>query len=384
MAGPLRVLELLVSTELGGGPAHVRDLIARLPRDEFEITVGAPTGGPYARIFRELGASFVDLPCDRLAPGTLGRVGRLIRERGVHLVHSHGKGAGVYGRLAARRAGRPAIHTFHGIHPGRYPIGLRFAYLAFERWLIGATAAVVHVSASQAREAQALGLAPRGRTHVIVNGIDPERVQCLARARAISREELGLAREALVLGTVARFDPVKGLDVLLEAFARACPRIPQAALLLVGDGEERDRLRARAARLGVEGRVVFAGAIEEAARCLSAIDLFVSASQGEGLPLSLLEAMACGLPVVATRVPGHLDAVEEGTTGLLMPSDPAALADAFEALARDPARRAAMGTAGGRRVERLFTAARMAAEVAALYRRVGRGVPGGEHEGGSV
>jgi glycosyltransferase involved in cell wall biosynthesis len=373
MLPPLRVLELLVSTELGGGPAHVRDLIARLPRDEFELTVGAPAGGPYTRVFRELGASVVDLPCDRVAPASLGRVVRLIRERGFHLVHSHGKGAGVYGRLAARRAGIPAIHTFHGIHYRRYPIGLRSAYLALERWLIGATWAVVHVSESQAREAGAVGLAPEGRTHVIVNGIDVERVACVTRARPLSREALGLARDALVVGAVARFDPVKGLDVLLDAFARARRLVPEASLLLIGDGEGGRRLRAQAARLGVEDRVVFAGAIEDAVRCLPAVDLFVSASHGEGLPLSMLEAMACGLPVVATRVPGHVDAVEDAVTGLLVPPAPGVLGDAVALLARDPARRAAMGAAGRKRVERLFTAGRMAAEVAALYRRAGTG-----------
>ena len=78
MSAPLRVLQLLVSTELGGGPAHVRDLIAGLPRDQFDLTVGAPAAGPYARVFRELGATVVDLPCDRLSPATLARVLRLI------------------------------------------------------------------------------------------------------------------------------------------------------------------------------------------------------------------------------------------------------------------------------------------------------------------
>ncbi len=369
MPGPIRVLEVLVSTDLGGGPAHVQDLISGLPRGEFAVTVAAPGGGPYADIFRSLGADFVDVRCDRLSVRELSRVRRIVRERGIQIVHSHGKGAGLYGRLAARAAGVPAIHTFHGIHYRSYPIGLRGAYLGLERWLAGMSYAVVHVSASQADEAERLELAPPGRSRIILNGIDCGRVRSLARDRALSRGALELPAAGLVIGTVARFDPVKGLDVLLHAFAR----LGDARLLIVGDGPESGHLRGLAGRLGIERRVVFAGLIPEAARCLPALDLYVSASRGEGLPLSLLEAMAGGLPVVATRVAGHVDAVEDGVTGLLAPADDsAALAAAIGALLADPARRATMGAAGRRRVEDRFSAARMAAELAALYRAAAR------------
>ncbi|HET8578264.1 MAG TPA: glycosyltransferase [Methylomirabilota bacterium] len=368
MADRVRVLELLVSTELGGGPAHVRDLIANLPREEFAFTVAAPGSGPYAGTFRALGAEFVDMACDRLSIRTLSRVKRLVRAGGVRIVHSHGKGAGLYGRLAARASGVPAIHTFHGIHYQDYPAGLRGAYLGLERWLAGMTYAVVHVSESQSREAEPLGLAPAGHTRVIVNGVDAERVRAL---RALSRAELGLEPGALVAGTIARFDPVKGLEVLLDAFARLPG--PDARLLIVGDGPRAGRLRARARELGIERRVVFGGVVPEAARCLPAVDLYVSASRGEGLPLSLLEAMACGVPIVATRVAGHIDAVEDGVTGLLVPvDDPAALASAMAALLADPARRARLGAAGRRRVEERFSVERMTDELAALYRAAAR------------
>jgi glycosyltransferase involved in cell wall biosynthesis len=368
MADPIRVLELLVSTDLGGGPAHVRDLIANLPREEFAVTVAAPGGGPYAAIFRALGAEFVDMPCDRLSIRTLARVKRLVRAAGIRVVHSHGKGAGFYGRLAARAAGVPAVHTFHGIHYRGYPVGVRLAYLGLERWLAAMSRVVIHVSESQAREAEALGLAPPGRTAVIVNGVDAGRLRAL---RPLSRAELGLEPGALVAGTIARFDPVKGLDVLLDAFARL--PAPDGRLLIVGDGPRARRLRTRTKELGIERRVVFGGFVPEAARCLPALDLYVSASRGEGLPLSVLEAMASGVPIVATRVPGHIDAVEDGVTGLLVPvDDPAALASAMAALLADPARRATLGAAGRRRVEECFTVARMARELAALYRATAR------------
>jgi len=378
MAEAIRVLELVVSTGLGGGPAQVLDLVRHLPRGEFAVTVAGPAGGPYVRIFGECGTPFVEIPIDRLGIQPLAAALRLIRQGDIDLVHSHGKGAGLYGRIAARRAGVPAVHTFHGIHYAGYPAGLGRLYLELERWLGRMTEAVVCVSDSEARDAAALGLAPRGRTHVIVNGIDARRIALGATARPSARKALGLEPDALALGTIARFDAVKALDVLLRGFAVLAATQPGARLVLIGDGPEARRLRALAVSLGVDGKVRFAGVVAEASRLLPALDLYVSASRREGLPLALLEAMACGLPVAATRVSGHVDAVEDGVTGMLVePDDPPALARAMDGLLGNPARRATMGHAGRRRVEERFTASRMAAETADLYRAAARRFAGG-------
>jgi glycosyltransferase involved in cell wall biosynthesis len=378
VAAPLRVLELVVSTDLGGGPAQVHELVTRLPRPEFAVTVAGPPGGSYGRLFTESGARFVSIRTDRLGLRPFLEVLRLSRQERIDIVHSHGKGAGLYGRLAARRAGIPAVHTFHGIHHADYPAGLGWAYLVLERGLARMTQAIVHVSESQALEAAALGLAPPSLSHVIVNGIDAARIAATAMPRAAARQSLGLEPDALVLGTVARFDPVKALDALLRAFAVVAAAQPAARLVVVGDGPEAPRLRALAVSLGVEERVRFPGFVADASRLLPALDLYVSASRKEGLPLSVLEAMACGLPVAATRVPGHVDVVEHGATGLLVaPDDPRALGLAMGDLMADPARRSAMGQAGRCRVEERFAASRMAAETADLYRSVAGRFAGG-------
>jgi glycosyltransferase involved in cell wall biosynthesis len=360
------VLELLVSSQLGGGPAHVEALVRRLDPAEFAVTVGAPAGGPFLERFRAAGADVVEVAADRLSPRTLARVGRLIRERGAAVVHSHGKGAGLYGRLAARRAGAAAVHTFHGLHYAGYPPGARAAYLALERALARRSHTVIHVSASQAEAARPLGLAPADRSRIIVNGIDTARVEADVLPRARARAELGVPPAGAVLGTVARFDPVKALEVVLDALSR----VPGATLVLIGDGPQAAPLRARARRLGLEGRVVFAGARPNAARWFAALDAYVSASRGEGLPLALVEAMAVGLPVIASRVAGHVDTVADGETGVLVPvDDPAALAAAATTLLADPERARALGAAGRARARREFSVDRMAAEVAEVYRR---------------
>jgi glycosyltransferase involved in cell wall biosynthesis len=369
MAERVRVLELVVSSEFGGGPAHVWDLVVGLPKGEFDVAVAGPGGGPYVDAYRQLGIDFVDVRADRLSLGALLRVIRLVRDRRIQVIHSHGKGAGLYGRLAAWWLGAAAIHTFHGIHYRGYgPL-----YVWGERFLARHSYAVVHVSDSQAQEAARLGLAPAGRSLVIPNGTDSAAVRAAAEDEPVPRAAIGLSEEALVLGTVARFDQVKGLDVLLRAFARVLERLPEARLLVVGDGPEAVGLRTLAGSLALNDRVIFAGSIPRAARCLPALDLYVSASRREGLPLAVLEAMACGLAVVATCVPGHVDAVEHGVTGVLVPPDaPEALGDAVVALLRDGARRQAMGRAGRERVERCFALGPMLRRVAALYREAAR------------
>jgi len=373
VAGPVRVLELLVSTDLGGGPAHVRDLIAGLAGPEFRFTVGGPAGGALLPALATAGADFEPIAADRLSPGALRDTIRLARARRIQVVHSHGKGAGLYGRIAARLTGAAAIHTFHGIHPAGYGR----LYLRLERALARLSFAVVHVSESQATEARALGLAPAGRTRVIVNGIDAASVRAAAAGAPMSRATLGLRPDALVLATIARFDPVKRLEVLVRALPLLVARVPEAQLLIVGDGPERGALRALARALAPGDRVVFAGAIPDAARVLPVVDLYVTASRREGLPTAVLEAMACGLPVLATEAPGHVDAVEPEVTGRLVPLDDApGLATAAGLLLRDPALRARMGGAGRERVERRFSRARMLAEIAALYREAA-GFPAG-------
>jgi glycosyltransferase involved in cell wall biosynthesis len=369
VAAPARrigVLQLVVSSQLGGGPVHVEDLVRRLDPAEFAVVVGAPAGGPFLERFRAAGAEVVEVAADRLSARTLARVTRLVRERGTSVVHSHGKGAGFYGRLAARRATAAAVHTFHGLHYAGYPPGARAVYLAMERALARRSHTVIHVSASQAAAARPLGLAPADRARVIVNGIDAARVEATLLPRERARAELGVPEAGAVLGTVARFDPVKGLEVLLEAAAR----LPDATLVLIGDGPQAHTLRARAQRLGVEARVVFAGARPDASRWFAALDAYVSASRGEGLPLALVEAMAAGLPVVASHGGGHVDTVAHGETGTLVPADdPVALAAAAAAFLADPARARVAGAAGRARARRDFSVDRMAAEVAEVYRR---------------
>lgn len=379
----IRVLELLTTTAPGGGPRQVYDLVRHLPGKEFDVTVAGPRDGAFAERFRALGHAVAGVGANRLRPGPLLATLRLVRARGIEVIHSHGKGAGLYGRLAARWTGVPAVHTFHGLHYERYPPRLQRLYLGVERRLARWTHTIIHVSRTQEAEALGLRLVASRQSVTVPNGVDLDAQDRLVGAAPIPRETFGLGRDRFVLGTVARFDPVKRLDTLVGAL-RALER-PCVSLLLVGGGPEADRLRRLVAAAHLNGRVVFTGWLDDSARVYPAIDLYVAASAKEGLPLAVLEAMGAGLAVVATDVPGHRDVVRDGATGLLVPAgDERALAAAIETLMDDPERRGRMGRAGRERVRTEFGIGAMVERTAEVYRaaaaagarRVGGATPG--------
>ena len=363
----IRVLELLTTTTLGGGPRQVYDLVRHLPAAEFEVVVAGPRDGAFFERFRDLGLTVAEIGANRLGPRPLIATIKLVRARGIQVIHSHGKGAGLHGRLAARWTGVPAVHTFHGIHYESYPPLLQKAYLALERRLSRWTRTVINVSAAQEAEALALGLCEPRQSVTAINGVDLDEEDRVVAASAIPRESLGLGRDVFVLGTVARFDPVKRLDTLIGAL-RALAR-PRVSLLLVGGGPEGDRLQREVTAAGLGGRVIFTGWLDDSARAYPAIDLYVAASAKEGLPLALLEAMGAGLAVVATDVPGNRDVVRAGETGLLVPAgDERALAAAIATLMDDPERRRRMGRAGRERVREEFGIRAMVDRTAEVYR----------------
>src|SRR5436309_5854982 len=363
----IRVLQLLTSTALGGGPRQVLHLVRHLPASEFQASVAGPWDARCAEDLRTVGVELAGIAVDSLGafPWTLRSVVRLVRETRADVVHSHGKGAGLYGRLGARLAGVPSVHTFHGIHYESYSRAGQSVYLALERALARITHTVINVSKTQDVEALYLGVARPGHSAVVVNGID---VDELAARPASKRASLGLKDDEQVVGCVARFDPVKQHDVLVRALQLVTKQHPNAVLLLVGEGPEKSKIDRLASELEV--RLVSPGAIGLEANAYASCDLYVTASSKEGLPLAPLEAMASGLAVVATDVPGHRDVVGHETTGLLVAPDggAAALADAIESLLGDPERRRRMGRAGRARVVRDFTLHSMVAQTAAVYR----------------
>jgi glycosyltransferase involved in cell wall biosynthesis len=358
------VLELIVSTQPGGGPQHVLALATGLRARGWRPVVAGPRDGVLFERFRASGVEIVEAATRRFSPLTLARLVRLGRRVGPRVVHSHGKGAGLYGRLVARRLGVPAVHTFHGIHYERYPAPARAAYLALERRLSRWTRVVVNVSRSQEAEGLALGLFTRAQSRVVVNGVDAARLGEAALGREDARGVLGLGHDSLVVGCAARFDPVKRLDRLIRACAALAD--PRARLVLVGRGPEERRLRLLAGGLAASSRVVFAGEVPNAARLFLAFDVYAAPSAKEGMPLGVLEAMALGLPVVASDIPAHREVLGPQSGGLAAGS-PEAFASALGRLLAEPEARAALGATNRTRARSEFSLRGMLDGVAAVY-----------------
>jgi glycosyltransferase involved in cell wall biosynthesis len=363
VSAPIPILQVLVSTRAGGGPQHVLTVALGLRARGWHSIVAAPADGPLVGGFRAGGVELVTVRTDRMSPLTLLQLVRLIRRRDVRLVHSHGKGAGLHARLAARLTGVPAVHTLHGLHYERYPAPVRTAYLALERRLSSLTRIVVNVSRAQEREGVALSLFARGQSRVILNGVDVARLTASALTLDEARATLGVTGAELVVGCAARFDEVKRLDVLLQVTAA----VPGFTLALIGAGPEAPRLRALAGRLGVGARVRFAGELPEAARLFPAFDVYATPARKEGLPLAVVEAMALGLCVVASDIPAHREVLGYPSDGLTN-GTPDAFAARLSAVLADAGLRARLGAENRTRARSEFDVRDMLAALEAVYR----------------
>jgi sugar transferase (PEP-CTERM/EpsH1 system associated) len=293
-------------------------------------------------------------------PLLVGRIARLLRRERPDVLHTHAWGTLYEGLLAARLAGVPiVVHGEHGT------LDTRRRNLLMQRWAWQRVDRVLSVSSRLAeRMAAAVGF-PLDRIQVIRNGVDLDRFH--PRHRADGRAAFGCGDEAIVIGTVGRLVAVKDQANLLRALALLRSRGLEFRAMIAGDGRLKQELVALAHSLGV-GDVEFLGNRADIPRVLAALDLFVLSSESEGLSNTIQEAMATGVPVVATAVGGADELVEPSHTGTLVPAkDAEALAAALETLIRDPQRRRQFGAAGRTRAERLFGLDRMIGEYERLY-----------------
>lgn len=370
----LRVLIITDTVILGAGGSErfLRNLLEHLPRAACEVDVlQLRTAPPRSAAVAVLNLPHVHLLyCARGALysrkglAALMRVRRMIRSGGYDVVHSQHEVPDLICALLGRRAGRPRVLS------NRRDMG--FQKTARMRWLMRK---LDHrfdriVAPSHAILA-ALPHARSVRQVCIPNGVDVERFAPVAPAlRARLREELGCAPNELVVGCVAGLNPVKRHADLIDAFALVHSKLPQARLLLVGEGRMRHALEARIASRGLQGTVHLLGERRDISRVLPALDLFALASESEGMSNAILEAQSCGLAVVATHVGGNPELVNADCGVLVEPGNPTVLAEALLQLLPDAARRMRMGVAARARVLRNHSLQAMANAYLALYREL--------------
>ena len=369
-----------------GGPAlHVAYLTAGLRERGYDTTLvaGSLARGEDSMAFVASGLDVDVVRIDQLGReisplrdlvATL-RLARLIRRERPDILHTHTAKAGTVGRVAALLAGRRAppivVHTFHGhVLRGYFgPLRSRLFRL-LERWLAARTTALIAVSPQVRDDLVSLGVAKPERFAVIRLGIElDQRVAGGQNGRLESRRYLGIPTDRFAVGWIGRMTAVKRTDDVLVAFKRLRDDGVDAVLCMVGDGPDREQLERRAHELGVVRDTLFLGYQEDVAPFYAAFDALVLPSSNEGTPVSAIEALAAGRPVVATRVGGVPDVVQEGEDGFLVePGATDELADRLAQLARDPALRERMGRAGRERVLPRYAVARLVDDVDRLYR----------------
>lgn len=353
---------MVTLASVGGAQSYVAALLPALV-DELDVVVAAHGDGPLRRATDAAGARFVPLRWVRRELGWRDALGlveliRLFRRERPDIIHANTSKAGVLGRLAAWLTRVPVrIFTVHALMFAQYRGASARAYLWVERMVRPLTSVVVCPSEHTRAEALAAGTCSPGRTAVIHNAVDVDRA-LLARHDA----------EVPTIVTVGRLHEPKDTLTLARALARLEPGSFRA--LIVGDGPDREAIAAELSRSGLDGAVTIAGERGDVPELLAAADVFVLSSRSECMPISILEAMAAGLPVVSSRVGGTAEAVADGETGLLVaPGSPEALGAALETLVGDRGLRVRMGAAGRERARTRFDLPRFHRSHLALYRR---------------
>jgi len=365
MAAPLTVMHVVLSLRPGGTERLVVDLCRAMHPAVPSSVCCLDEDGAWADDVRRAGVPVVALGRTPGFHPMLGRrIAALAREHRATVLHCHQYSPFVYGSIAGLLAPHLRIvYTEHGRVTDAPPSRKR----AFVNRALGRRPNRVVAVSHELRAFMVAEGFRASHVEVIHNGIDAgPAVEPGARERA--RQGLGLAPTGMVIGSVARFDPIKRFDVLVRAFQVLVREEPGARLVLVGDGPERERLEALVDECGLRASALFPGLRSDARALMPAFDVYANASDSEGISITLLEAMAASLPVVATRVGGTPEIVDTGVSGELVPArDAGALASTLVSLLRDPARRSSLGERARRTVVERFAFERMVRDYLAVY-----------------
>jgi glycosyltransferase involved in cell wall biosynthesis len=309
VAGPARthILQIVGNAIVGGMENYVVRLVERLPRDRFGVSVLAPFESRCTDQLREAGAEvFITQVTDEPSWQSIQLATSLVQSRSVDVLQAHLPNAHVLAGLAGRLTNRPVLATIHGRAVSTLDIEVQK--------LAGSHLAVV--CRQSYFQALGVGIDPR-HVHFVPNGVDSERFRPLRVRDGALRTRFGIAPETPLIGFIGRLSPEKGPDLFLRMAVSVRAQCPTAEFILVGDGAMFGQLQTFARRFGIGDAVHFADSQSDMPAVFHELDLVVSSSLSEAMPLAVMEAMASGLPVVACKVGGIPDLVAHGLTGWL-------------------------------------------------------------------
>ena len=330
------VLFLTLRADFGGGPEHLWQLLRNLPAGA-RACVACPEDYPYYERYRACVGdnNIFILPHRKFSVAALWKLRAFCRENGVAVLHSHGKGAGLYSRLLAALTGLPCVHTFHGVHMAEYSATKKILYRLYERCMSLFTKAGIAVSEGERAQILTERLMPKARLRLIENGVvvpdTPVKMPTSPPYRVVS---------------ISRFDYAKNSTFLVDILEKLAQhnRIDDFFFVVVGDGPERMKMQVLASERKLAGTLECVGTNLTPHTFFTDALCYLSTSRWEGMPLAVLEAMAHGMPAVVSEVVGNQDVVKNGATGFLYAEgDAETAAAALCRLADEPDLRRALG-----------------------------------------
>lgn len=377
---PVRILHVIRPAE-GGMKGHLLALAGGLHKFGYDIEVACPGDSSLAREIQGLGLAvhFINLvgplnPIQDLR--CVIQLYKIVRQGQYDIIHFHGAKAGLVGRIAAvaSRCPRTVLTAHNFIIYDEVPLAKKILFKYGEKLLSRATSRIITVS--EALKADLTDNYQLKAEHItpVYNGIDTAKY-LERRDHAPTKTKWGIGQAKYVIGTVARMAPQKGLQYLLEAVAlikKTDPRkAGEIACVVAGDGPLQAELANQAKRLGIENQIIFPGFVRDMPDVLACLDIFVIPSIAEGLSITTIEAMAAGLPVIASRVGGLPELVDEGVTGYLVePRNPSALAQAILKMMNEPEKARTMGENGRALACRNFSTETMISNTCKVYEQV--------------
>ena len=374
-----KLVHISGTTLLGGGPEYLHQLIKHVDPKEWKAVVCTKNDGPYWDKFRSLGIRTHNLALRKLSLFTLFRLLHILRKERPALIHTHGKGPGLYGRCIGKFLNIPVIHTFHGFHYEALSTLTRWLHLLTEQLLSLVTSQHIFVSMGEKKRAQVIKFLDEKNSTVIHNGVDYEYIQDLDIDRKTVLKSIDCEdwEQNKILGTTSRLSPEKGILDLLSGFSQVTQSEPNLKLMIVGGYPEEHKgyyLKAKALieREHLTEHVRILGYQQDALKILKCMDFYISPSLSEGLPISLLEAFAAGVPAIATEIPGNKDILRNSDFGILSdPGSPKSLAQGIrKMLALSEQERDIIVQNAFNRVKDDFSVTAMADETFRLYRQV--------------
>ena len=376
MRTPLKVMQLALSLVIGGTEKLVYDIVQQVdPQKVSSVVCCLDTLGHFGEELQKEGYPVVAL---HRKPGIdwklIQRLSALLRQEKIDVIHAHQYTPYFYGFMAAWHN---KIRTFSTTpklvfteHGRFYPDERKLKRVITNPVLSLFTDEIVTISEQTKSSLITYENFPAHRIRVVYNGIELSKFSQPLDGAA-KKKELGLPPDAPVIGIVARLDPIKNHAMLLRAFKQVLETLPDACLLIVGDGPEGVNLKTLAESLGIMNNTTFLGARRDVPELLQTFDVFALSSFSEGTSVTLLEAMGASIPIVATRVGGNPEVVQDRETGYLVQSDDEQdMAAMLLALLQDKETRQRMGHAGRQRVQQMFSLEKMVNAYTGLYLKV--------------